>query len=232
MTEAEWLTSTDTEAMLLYLRGKTSNRKLRLLGVACCHRIWQFLTDAQSRNAVDLCELYADELTSKAALAAAQAEAAAVASRWERAPLSLGRNRALAAAQAARFAARPTDKPSALAADIRKAVHCTWSAEAIGRIIQGFREVWVHRSCLIRCIFGNPFRPSPPLPTAVLTWNDGTVRRIAVGIYEERAFDRLPILADALLDAGCDDEELIAHCRSEGPHVHGCWAVDLILGKS
>jgi hypothetical protein len=58
------------------------------------------------------------------------------------------------------------------------------------------------------------------------------VRRIAEGIYEERAFDRLPILADALLDAGCDNEELIAHSRSEGPHVRGCWAVDLILGKS
>jgi hypothetical protein len=66
----------------------------------------------------------------------------------------------------------------------------------------------------------------------VLTWNDGTVRRLAEAIYEERAFGRLPILADALLDAGCDNEELIAHCRSEGPHVRGCWAVDLILGKS
>jgi len=85
---------------------------------------------------------------------------------------------------------------------------------------------------LLRDIFGNPFRPSPPLPPAVLGWNDGTVRRIAEGIYEERAFDRLPILADALLDAGCDNEELIAHCRSAGPHVRGCWALDLILGKS
>lgn len=87
-------------------------------------------------------------------------------------------------------------------------------------------------SALLRDIFGNPFRPSPPLPSAALAWSDGTVRRIAEGIYEERAFDRLPILADALLDAGCDNEELIAHCRSDGPHVRGCWALDLILGKS
>src|SRR6202022_3491214 len=75
---------------------------------------------------------------------------------------------------------------------------------------------------LLRHIFGNPFRPSPFLPPAVLPWNDGTVRRIAESIYEDRAFDRLPILADALLDAGCDDEELLAHCRSAGPHVRGC----------
>jgi hypothetical protein len=86
-------------------------------------------------------------------------------------------------------------------------------------------------SACVRDIIGNPFRPSPGLPPAVLAWNDGTVRRLAAGIYEERGFDRLPILADALLDAGCDEGELIAHCRSEGPHVRGCWAVDLILGK-
>jgi hypothetical protein len=85
---------------------------------------------------------------------------------------------------------------------------------------------------LLRDILGNPFRPSAPLPRFVVGWNDSTVRRIAAGIYEERAFDRLPILADALLDAGCDNEELIAHCRGEGPHVRGRWAVDLILGKS
>jgi hypothetical protein len=91
---------------------------------------------------------------------------------------------------------------------------------------------------LLRCVFGNPFRPSPPLTPAVLAWNDGTVRRIAEGAYEERQLPagtldtaRLAILADALLDAGCNDEELIAHCRSAGPHYRGCWAVDLILGK-
>jgi hypothetical protein len=91
----------------------------------------------------------------------------------------------------------------------------------------------LERFCsLLCCVFGNPFRPMPPIPAAVLAWNDGTVRRIVEGIYEEGAFDRLPTLADALLDAGCDNEELMAHCRSEGPHVRGCWAVDLILGKS
>jgi hypothetical protein len=81
-------------------------------------------------------------------------------------------------------------------------------------------------------VFSNPFRPLSPIHPAVLAWNDSTVRRIAEGIYEERAFDRLPILADALLDAGCDNEELMQHCRGEGPHVRGCWAVDLILAKS
>jgi hypothetical protein len=61
---------------------------------------------------------------------------------------------------------------------------------------------------------------------------DSTAFRIARSIHDDNAFDRLPILADALLDAGCDDEELLAHLRSEGPHVRGCGAVDLILVKS
>jgi hypothetical protein len=76
------------------------------------------------------------------------------------------------------------------------------------------------------------------LPPAVLAWNDGTVIRIAQGIYEGRKLpegtldkSRLAILADALLDAGCDDDELLAHCRSEDPHVRGCWAIDLILNR-
>jgi hypothetical protein len=77
------------------------------------------------------------------------------------------------------------------------------------------------------------------LPAAVLAWNDRTVPRLAEAVYHELrlpegTFDtaRLAILADALLDAGCEDEEVIQHCRSEGPHVRGCWAVDLILGKT
>jgi hypothetical protein len=92
---------------------------------------------------------------------------------------------------------------------------------------------------LLRDILGNPFRPSPPLLPAVLAWNDRTISRLAQAIYDERKLpegtldnSRLAILADALLDAGCDDEALIQHCRSEGPHVRGCWAVDLILAKS
>ena len=81
---------------------------------------------------------------------------------------------------------------------------------------------------LLHDIFGNPFRPPPAIDPAVLAWNGGAVRRLAQAIYDDRAFDRLPLLADALLDAGCADEELLAHCRQGGEHVRGCWAVDLV----
>ena len=80
---------------------------------------------------------------------------------------------------------------------------------------------------LIRDIFGNPFRPVTLDPR----WLSSTVLDLARTIYDERLFERLPILADALMDAGCDSEEILNHCRSEGPHVRGCWVVDLVLGK-
>jgi hypothetical protein len=77
-----------------------------------------------------------------------------------------------------------------------------------------------------------PCHPLPPLPDELLAWNDGTVVRLAQALYEARDFSSMGLLADALLDAGCADEELLAHCRSGGEHVRGCFAVDAILGKS
>jgi hypothetical protein len=81
---------------------------------------------------------------------------------------------------------------------------------------------------LFRDIVSNPFRPVALSPR----WQTSTVLDLARLIYDERAFDRLPILADALMDAGCDNDDILAHCRGDGPHVRGCWVVDLILGKT
>jgi hypothetical protein len=102
-------------------------------------------------------------------------------------------------------------------------------------VAMGTLSKWVW---LCHCVFGNPFREPTPIPSTVLKWNDETVVKIAQGIYQERhmpqgTFDsgRLAILHDALLDAGCTDEALLTHCRSDGPHVRGCWVIDQILGK-
>ncbi|MBY0456749.1 MAG: hypothetical protein K2V38_05395 [Gemmataceae bacterium] len=80
---------------------------------------------------------------------------------------------------------------------------------------------------LLRDIFGNPFRPVAFSPE----WRAETAVLLARQMYESRDFGAMPILADALQDAGCDDEGILAHCRGEGPHVRGCWVVDLVLGK-
>lgn len=84
---------------------------------------------------------------------------------------------------------------------------------------------------LLLCVLGNPFQPVPPLAPDWLRWNEATVVRLAQSIYDDRAFNRLPILADALEEAGCTNPEMLNHCRGEGPHVRGCWVIDLLLGK-
>ena len=80
---------------------------------------------------------------------------------------------------------------------------------------------------LLRDVFGNPFRVVKLKPV----WRTTDVLGLARAIDEDRAFDRLPLLADTLMDAGCDDDQILLHCRSGGPHVRGCWVVDLVLGK-
>jgi hypothetical protein len=79
-------------------------------------------------------------------------------------------------------------------------------------------------------IFGNPFRPVT-LDPFWLAWSNGTILKLTQAIYDERAFDRLWILADALEEAGCTNADILSHLRGPGPHVRGCWVVDLILGK-
>jgi hypothetical protein len=79
-------------------------------------------------------------------------------------------------------------------------------------------------------VIGNSFRPIAIDPLW-LSWDDGTVRQLAERIYEERAFERMPTLGDALEDAGCTDEDILNHCRQSGLHFRGCWCLDLLLGK-
>ena len=84
------------------------------------------------------------------------------------------------------------------------------------------------QSDLLRDIFGNPFRPVAFDPA----WRTEAAVGIAAKMYDDRQFAAMPILADALQDAGCEDEQVLTHCREPGTHVRGCWVVDLLLGKS
>jgi hypothetical protein len=80
---------------------------------------------------------------------------------------------------------------------------------------------------ILRDIFGNPFRPVTFSPA----WQTDTVVSLARQMYESRDFSAMPILADALQGAGCDNADILDHCRGPGPHVRGCWVLDLVLGK-
>jgi hypothetical protein len=94
--------------------------------------------------------------------------------------------------------------------------------------VAAYEDEEVCQAAIVRDVFGNPFRPVAVDPQ----WLTSDVLALARGIYEERAFDRMPILADALQDAGCDSDDVLTHCRdASAPHVRGCWVVDLVLGK-
>ena len=241
MTEEEWLNSPDPFEMMNSIRGKiTSNtefnhhmrlkpasrtppdfarrelsdRKARLYAVASCRTLWALMTEAASRKAVEVSELFADKKVAKASLHAARKK--------------------LNAPTRAKLRARASNPPVWAGAwdaahDALRigawdaAIHCQFAAHVTLNTDDG-------DACLcqlLRDIFGNPFRPVTIDPR----WLTSTVIDLADAIYTERAFDRMPILADALMDAGCDSEEIINHCRGPGPHVRGCWVVDLLLGK-
>jgi hypothetical protein len=198
--------------MITFLRytDKVSDRKGRLTACACCRLVWPLLRKA-SRRVVELAEQLAEGTVNEEQLAAAI-------------------RTAIEAVCTAGVAGE-------IAADMayKSALNDGWYAAnwTVGNGSEVAREV-----ALLRDIFGNPFRPPPAIDPDWLTWNEGIVKRLAEAAYEERALPsghldvaRLAVLTDALTDAGCSDTELLDHLRSAGPHVRGCWAIDLLAAK-
>ena len=227
MTEAEWLASTDPMMMLYeFMADSLSPRKLRLFAVACCRRVWHLLGDERSRSGVEISERFVDSLASEAELQVCHVAAwdaylkATGEVDWTTYSANANKAAAASAAAAAHHATSP--KMNWDAAE-------TVARDAAYGVSEDFEKA--AQANLLRCIFGSlPFRPVT-VNTSWLLWNDGTVRKIAQAIDDDRAFDHLPILADALEDAGCNNADILAHCRGPGPHVRGCWVVDLLLGK-
>lgn len=261
MTESQWLSSCDPAAMMEVVRKDrqrvksgpgwdnyyvASDRKLRLFAVACCRQVWHLLTDERSRLAVEVAERYADE----------------EATEEER----------VAAYEDARMAWNTRNNPAGMA------VYCCSTNIEYGTsriVIPELKDTPNQNilAALLREIVGNPYvahflccsvkvgRQLPldnkcPVCGPILTWNDGTVPRIAQSIYDRRAFEEMPILVDPLMEAGCDNEAILQHCRGmercwdhpmidggcpncdekvwrplRSPHVRGCWVLDLLLGK-
>jgi hypothetical protein len=228
MTEAEWLTCADPEPMLAYLRGTASDRKLRLFACSCCRRVWALLIDPASRAAVEFSEAHADAgLRGRRGFPAVRRAAHLALRAAQRAAEGAGPE-ARHAVQARVLAAYAVD---GLTAPVQAAAVANNLARAI-RVLRGVAlrsgacPEQEQQAGLVREQFGNPFRCVAVEPQ----WLSSDVVALARGIHAEGAFDRLPILADALQEAGCEEGPLLAHCRGPGPHARGCWAVDLLLG--
>lgn len=233
MTEAEWVACSDVTRILeflggRFLHGNTSERqrKLRLFNCACCRRIWHLLTDERSRKAVEIAEKYVDGLASDDEANDAMREADQAWRDFERDNPDR-HEYGDRAANCSRWAAYYTDFPEWGSREARLAV--VWEKVQQGidhRVADADEEA--EQCAVLRDIFGNPFRP-----VAVnLAWLTHAVVGMARTIYNERVFDRLPILADTLEQAGCQNPDILNHCRQPGDHVRGCWVLDLLLGKN
>ena len=240
MTRKQWLKRHDPVAM--YQFAQLSPRKDRLFLVGCCQRIRHLLTDPETLRAVEAAQQFADDKLDEATLAIAHAEVVRLltaidrAQRYPRAPSRSDGTRMWAAGAALAAAELPTTvdeltESSSFTDAAKAASYDTQEAPDQPSVGRWEREKHERRqqAALLRCIAGNPFRPAAFNPA----WRTSDVMLLAQGIYDDRAFDRMPILADALQDAGCDNDDILAHSRDANtPHARGCWVVDLVLGKA
>jgi hypothetical protein len=228
MTAEEWMACTEPEPMLRLVKGKATNRKLRLFAVACCRHIDHLIQYPRSRMAVDTSEQFADGLVSLEALRRAEAAAATAAGEafWA---VFHGAGQDSPARDAAAAVAAETLMPFRVAYEASTA--CVWAGSRRLEEMQTAKAEENRFQCgLLRDIFGDPFSPAC-IDAACLSWHAGTAVVQARAIYERGRFIELPRLADVLRAAGCTSAEVLGHCSQPGPHVRGCWVVDLILGK-
>jgi hypothetical protein len=238
MTEEKWLACEKPMEMLKFVRSESSDRKLRLIACGAVRRIWHLLFDPRSRDAVEVAEKLADGLITKDEWWDAVRFA-------ERVLIDLDGDEATnvlveEAERAVRHAA--TAAKFTLLEVASNAVNSTGEASvAIGAFagrnasdpnahklwMEAVRTAGVGEINLIRCIIGNPFHPITLSPS----WLTSTVVSLANQMYDARDFSAMPILADALMDASFDNEEILTHCRSAGPHTRGCWVLDLLTGR-
>lgn len=213
MTEAEWLAGKDPEPMLEFLRGKASDRKLRLFACACCERVRNLITRTGNK-AVRAAEQFADGLIDQRQLRDAWVAVGRVKSE--------ARTFACFAAQGA--SCSPEYGTLSAAGYAMRAVVAHAHPADSDRVRQAEQVI---QTFLLRDVFGNPFRSVSIDPQ----WLTSTATVLARGMYDSHDFSPMPILADALQDAGCDNADILSHCRGPGPHVRGCWAVDRVPNK-
>ena len=250
MTDKKWQSAHNPVPMLNALTERQHGRQLRLFALACCHRVRRFITDPRSEAALTFAERQVDRgVNGKSGRMAIKTAADAVYPDWD-----AERNRfmytdpirllnalmaisgCLAVAELVRNGgeidkARTVSEYAASGVCDEEMLRTyqggplDWKSSSMNRLMAPERA---DQADLLRDIVGNPFRPVPFDPA----WRTSTVMALTEAIDAERAFDRLPILADALEEAGCDHPDVLAHCRGPGLHVRGCWVIDAVLGNA
>jgi hypothetical protein len=223
MTEEQWLSCTDPDPMLNFLRGKVSDRKLRLFAVACCRHIWHLLKDERVEKAVTLSEKVADGTADSSQLQVLLAGLQETANGYP--PVAM----AYKGTMVAIIITLATPGPPLFNGGLYSLANAmAWNADPGATVVE---DEWAgerkEQARLLHAVIANPFRPVALDPA----WLTPPVVSIARRAYDDRDYQALPVLADALEEAGCTNKDILAHCRGPGEHVRGCWVVDLVLGK-
>jgi hypothetical protein len=218
MTEAEWLNSVDVIRMLRCLRDRASARKLRLFSCACCRQLWSRLPDARNRTLVESVEQNPLGSFDDAAFRAIIVGSSSGEQEW----------RTERAYWAVKYLGRSFYKATPLECVVCVALNTALALRGSGDVLPVPKTPEL--ASLLREVMGNPFR-SIRVDSSWLWWHDRAVEKLGAAISSEQRWDLLPILGDALEEAGCDSPEMLNHCRAEGSHTCGCWVVDLVLGR-
>jgi hypothetical protein len=239
MTQEEWLDFCDNMPYTFTFPCEVSQRKARLFAVGCCRCIWHLLTKTCSRSTIENAERFADRMFEQADLSQSRGEH----SNYRRSQLrSAIYHDALLCGYGLAEAERRADCWSAAWDAVDHLIHT--DARDAARMCFGWVRLALNKEMSVRSsrsklramlddVFGNLFRRVALDPH----WLTSTVVDLARSIYQHDPrqaggyMSGLPILADALMDAGCDDEQILGHCLGPGPHVRGCWILDLLLGK-
>jgi hypothetical protein len=225
MTRKSWLSCTDPERMIDFLWEKASERKKRLFACACCRRLWDYWNGVThtNREAATTHRRWVRALRNAVQVAERYADAQATGAELEQATSVAGSGDAVAFAFIdCATGGLPGGTTNALRDVASLAVSGMWE---VGEQ-EGTAET-AAQAHLLREIFGNPFLPVTFSPE----WRTNTAVSLARQMDESRDFSAMSILADALQDCDCNSADILNHCRGAGPHVRGCWVVDLVLGK-
>jgi hypothetical protein len=215
MGPEDWAACTQVDLMLKRLEPKKHRRKWVLFNCACCRRVWDQMPE-DCRAYVEAAERYALGTGLKKNLGPLKGPVNVAVAKVP----YLSDHRPWYAAVAASTVTNTTR-------------YCAWNAaravDEAGRVAH--RRERQAQADLLREVIGNRYRPVAVEP-AWLTWNSGAVPRMAQALLADGHFSDLPVLADALEEAGCTDEVILSHCRGGGEHVRGCWVVDLLTGRA
>ncbi|WP_439631560.1 hypothetical protein [Gemmata sp.] len=229
MTEKQWLRSRDAEAMNRFYGDRLTERKARLLMLAACRRHPGPLAHPDVRPILDLLvSHYADPRTPDAPFTGPHLTAAYRKIERHASATDNGPDRGLAFGLVA--AAEPVSTMRRLNEDFEYLVFSCLHDIAVGVTEdRNPKKESKAQAALVREVIGNPFRPVALDPA----WLTGTVVSLARLAHESEDFTAMPILADALQDAGCEDADMLTHCRDpKQTHVRGCWVLDLILAAT